>query len=131
MQQIQHNSRIIAAAACEEQSNDLHIVPASFYRESRERDGTYGKVVEKPGYRKADTSYSSKALFQVLMMAGLSAFTKQTIHHAACWTQNSELRTEQLRQRWSRPTTAPMSHGLKVRIQHRCRPLCDHQTDQT
>lgn len=64
---------MIAAAAYEEQSNDLHNVPASFYSESRERDGTYGKVVEKPGYRKADTSYSSKALFQVLMMAGLSA----------------------------------------------------------
>ncbi len=36
---------------------------------------THGKVVEKPGYKKACTLYSSKALFQVLMMAGLSAVT--------------------------------------------------------
>jgi len=54
----------------------LNNVSAPFESESRERDCTYGKVVEKPGYRKAETSYSSKALSQVLMMAGLSAFTK-------------------------------------------------------
>jgi len=56
----------------------LNSISASFDSASGKRDWTYGKVVEKPGYRKADTSYSSKALSQVLMMAGLSAVTKQT-----------------------------------------------------
>ncbi|KAA6422234.1 MAG: hypothetical protein FRX49_07704 [Trebouxia sp. A1-2] len=47
-----------------EQSNDSTGVSASCDSESRERGCAHGRVVEKPGYRKADTSYSSKALSQ-------------------------------------------------------------------
>lgn len=44
-------------------------------------NGTHGRVVVKPGYRKADTLYCSKCSFQVLTICGLSA-VKKSVHQA-------------------------------------------------
>lgn len=49
-------------------------------------DETYGMVVVKPGYRKADTLYCSKCSFQVLTICGLSAVQKSN-HQAINYEQ--------------------------------------------